>query len=64
MTQRHVPTLRKEFVRLLTTDVGRSKRAKGYNRAVFMNNGKAAWSETTLNDILEAFDKAWDNISK
>lgn len=64
MTQRHVPTLRKEFVKLLTTDVGKTKRSKDYNQAVFLDDGKAAWAETTLDMILQKFDQAWDNVSK
>jgi hypothetical protein len=57
--------LRAEFVRLLTTDSPhQDARRRDFNQAVFMADGKAVWSETTLDMIMGKFDKAARNLER
>ncbi len=51
--------LRAEFVRLLTTDgPTRDRRRRDYNQAIFDPEGCSVWSETSLDMVMDAFDKA------
>ncbi len=55
--------LRDEFIRLLTTDVGKDKRRREYNQAIFNpHNGRPDWDNVHISMILEKFDKACRNI--
>lgn len=57
--------LRAEFVRLLTTDSPhRDRRKRDFNQAVFMEDGKPVWDETTLDMITSKFDKAVKNVER
>ena len=50
---------RAAFVRLLTVDGDTTdRRRKGFNQAVFSPDGKAVWSATDLDMILEKYDRA------
>lgn len=71
--------LRAEFVRLLTEDSEtKDARRREFNQALFFPDqrgtpdyatrgvfysGKAVWSETTLDMVLDKFDKAVKNIA-
>jgi hypothetical protein len=51
--------LRTEFLRLLTEDSAtKDRRRKEYNQAIFMDNGLSIWSQTTLDMVMYAFDRA------
>lgn len=57
--------LRAEFVRLLTTDSPhQDRRQRDFNQAVFMEDGKPVWNETTLDMITSKFDKAVKNVER
>ncbi len=54
-----------EFVRLLTTDSPhRDRRRRDFNQAVFMENGKPVWTETTLDMVASKYWKAVRNIER
>jgi hypothetical protein len=57
--------LLKEFVRLLTTDsVQQDRRRRDFNQAVFMDDGKPVWTETTLDMIASKYWKAVRNLER
>ena len=57
-----VEGLRAEFLRLLTEDSATGdRRRKDFNRAIFMENGLSIWSQTTLDMVIYAFDRAVEN---
>lgn len=58
--------LRKEFLRLLTTDSEtKDRRRKDFNQAIFnAEHGWAVWSDTDLDMVMEKFDKAARNLLK
>lgn len=70
--------LREEFVRLLTVDgPTKDRRRKDFNQAIFMGPdpaldaeaqawwiGKPVWDETTLDMVMEKFDRAVKNLSR
>ncbi len=60
------PTLRTEFLRLLTQDSEtRDRRRREYNQAIFnAEEGWAVWSSTDLEMVMGKFDKAVEAISK
>ncbi len=52
-------SLRDEFLRLLTVEgPTNDRRRKDYNQAVFDPGGWPIWSETSLDMIMDKFDKA------
>jgi hypothetical protein len=54
-----------EFVRLLTTDSPQQdRRRRDFNQAVFMENGKPVWTETTLDMIAGKYWKAVRNLER
>jgi hypothetical protein len=60
-----IAQLRAEFIRLLTTDSPHhDARRRDFNQAVFMADGEAVWSKTTLDMILGKFDKAARNLER
>lgn len=64
-TAQHVTIadLRVEFIRLLTKDSEtHDRRRREFNQALFMPDGKAVWSATTLSMILSKFEKAVSNL--
>jgi len=51
--------LRAEFLQLLTEDGPTTdRRRREYNQAVFMPDGQPVWSETTLDMVMDKFDRA------
>ena len=55
--------LRDEFLRLLVTDSDHhDRRRKDYNQAIFMDNGRAIWTETDLPMVMDKFDQAVRNL--
>ena len=51
--------LRAEFLRLLTEDGPTSdRRRRDYNQAIFMPNGRAVWTSTDLDMVMDKFDRA------
>lgn len=64
--------LRAEFLRLLTTDSRtKDRRRREFNRALFISapgdvylDGKPVWTETTLDMVMEKFDKAVRNTAE
>lgn len=63
--------LRDEFVRLLTVDSPHDNtRRRDFNEAVFMPmdgqtwSGHAIWTQTTLDMVLDKFDKAVKNLAR
>ncbi len=51
--------LRVEFLRRLTQDgPTRDRRRRDFNQAVFDPNGWAVWSETSLDMVMDKFDRA------
>lgn len=55
--------LRAEFVRLLTVD-SPDRRRRDFNQAVFMDDGNACWTRTTLDLITVKFDRAARNLER
>lgn len=53
--------LRAEFIRLLTVD-SPDHRRRDFNQAVFMDDGNACWTRTTLDMITGKFDRAARNL--
>ncbi len=57
--------LREEFVRLLTTDGPTTdRRRRDFNQAIFIDNGEAVWSSTSLDMVMDKFDKAVQRVSR
>ena len=57
--------LRAEFVRLLTTDSAtQDARRREFNQAIFMSDGEAVWSATTLDMVMSKFDKAAREVER
>lgn len=59
-----VDALRKEFVRLLTTDSEtHDRRRRDFNQAIFTaDEGWAIWSSTDLNMVMDKFEDAARNV--
>lgn len=60
---RHV-VLRSEFLRVLTTDSEtKDRRRREFNQAIFdAKQGYACWTNTDLDMVMDAFDKAVRNV--
>ena len=57
--------LRAEFVRLLTTDSPHhDRRRRDYSQALFMEDGRPVWTETTLDMVMAKFDRAVRNLRR
>jgi N-methylhydantoinase B/oxoprolinase/acetone carboxylase alpha subunit len=65
VTRAEAAALRAEFVRLLTADSPHhDARRRDFNQAVFMADGNAAWTATTLEMVMGKFDKAVKNLER
>jgi hypothetical protein len=59
MTLVNTNELRREFVRLLTTDSHtQDRRRREFNQAIFAPEGWAVFNGTDLDMVMEKFDKA------